>query len=163
MCILMFIICIMYAICIDYSFELWYDPAHIYRYIYNIVHVVVKYTYLHTYDFKRDWWWFIGWNIVVCITYAPITDKTTYDYYKCISKRTDGPYYLVRILLPYGLQFFFLWSYTLTAECLFKTIIIVIAIHRITLYINIFNVGMYFKYMACKNISFNMAQYTKSK
>lgn len=126
----------MYYVCIDYSFELWYNPTHIY--IHYSIHV--KYTYLHTYDFKRDWWWFIGWNIVLCLTYAPITDKTTYDYYKCISKRTDGPYHLVRILLPYGLQFFFLWSYTRTAECLFKTIIIFIVVYIKLLYVWIFSI-----------------------
>jgi len=37
---------------------------------------------LHTNDFERDWWWPIGRNIVVCFMYAPITDNTTYDYYK---------------------------------------------------------------------------------
>lgn len=37
---------------------------------------------LHTDDFERDWWWPIGRNIVVCFMYTPITDNTTYDYYK---------------------------------------------------------------------------------
>lgn len=37
---------------------------------------------LHTDDFERDWWWQIGRNIVVCIMYVPITDNTTYNYYK---------------------------------------------------------------------------------
>lgn len=57
----------------------------------------------HTDDFKRDWWWPIGRNIVVCLMYTPITDNTTYDYYKRVSECTDGPYNLVRIFLPSSL------------------------------------------------------------